>query len=199
MELDIVDSEVLAGSGSKTANKLDSSKDVGTESFGVPDPYWKEGTVENTGAADEKDGLEFTIAAVPLGHIELAGVPDSVVVGVTEREVDEGVPSEPLFGVGGAVEAPKENKAGAVDIDNLDETCPNDLTRSPAFCVSPALIKLDPSVRVEVASLVNNFNSDPVPASTFTPAVSLTPTVVDETANILAALGPELNNAVCSF
>lgn len=175
--------EVLAGCASKTG-ELDLSRGVGIEAFVVPDPNWKEGTVGNTGAEDDKDGLEFGIPTVTLVGIELAGLPDSVILVVEETENGvEDEPGEPLHRLG-VVELSKANKAGVVNIDNPEETgLPIGLNRSPAFCVSPALLKLDPSAAIIVACLI------PGPVS-----------IDDEKAKLLAVLEPELSAVdVCSF
>lgn len=148
VEFDMLNGDALAGSVI-TTDDLGLSNDVGTEIvLDVPAPNWKEGI----DTAEDIDGAEFDVVAVLVGKIELAGVSESLVSGVAETEnVGEDVPNVPLLRVGLA-EAPKENMAGVTDIDNPEEAVlPNDLNRSPDFCVSPPLIKLDPSAGVIVA------------------------------------------------
>lgn len=123
----------------------------------APEPNWNEGTVQDTGVADDIVGLpELVLATMLAEKTEVTELSQNVMVGAAEvKGIDDAAVSEPLLKVG-VVEAPQANSTGLVELDNTDEAAfPHDLNTSPAFW-SPPLSDFEPSRRVSGASLLQN-------------------------------------------
>lgn len=128
----------------------------------MPEPNWKEGTVENVAAAaDTEEVLKLDEVAVEPLEIALAWPSEQVTDAVpgTENE-DEDECNDPLLGLG-TEEAPKAKLAGVDDVNVPEETVfPNDLNVSPAFWAS-LLWKMDPCAKVAEALFQQDFKKAP--------------------------------------